>query len=49
MTEMAARDIPLGLSEKPDDLAKVVAFLCSEDGDYKTSQFINVTGGHEVH
>lgn len=49
MAEMAARDIFLGRSEKPEDVAKVVAFLCSEDGDYKTGQAINVTGGQEVH
>lgn len=49
MAEMAARDIPLGRSEKPEDVAKVVAFLCSEDGDYMTGQAINVTGGQEVH
>ena len=49
MAEMAAKDIPLGRSEKPEDVANVVTFLCSEDANYMTGQSINVTGGQEVH
>jgi meso-butanediol dehydrogenase/(S,S)-butanediol dehydrogenase/diacetyl reductase len=37
--------IPLGRLETPEDVAKVVAFLCSDDADYITGQAINVDGG----
>jgi NAD(P)-dependent dehydrogenase (short-subunit alcohol dehydrogenase family) len=37
--------IPLGRFGKPEDIARVVLFLCSEDADYMTGQAINVTGG----
>jgi acetoin reductase-like protein len=37
--------IPLGRFGKPEDVARVVLFLCSEDADYMTGQAINVTGG----
>lgn len=47
--EMAATAIPVRRSEKAEDVAKVVAFLCSDDADYMTGQAINVTGGLEVH
>jgi len=30
---------------KPEDIAKVVAFLCSNDADYITGQVIAVDGG----
>lgn len=39
-------DIPLrGKAGKPEDVAKVVLFLASEDSDYLTGQTINVDGG----
>ena len=37
--------IPLGQFGTPDDVAKVVAFLSSDDGAYVTGQRINVDGG----
>jgi NAD(P)-dependent dehydrogenase (short-subunit alcohol dehydrogenase family) len=37
--------IPLGQFGTPDDVAKVVAFLASDDGAYVTGQRINVDGG----
>jgi len=37
--------IPLGRLEEPEDVANLVAFLASEDGDYITGQAINITGG----
>jgi meso-butanediol dehydrogenase/(S,S)-butanediol dehydrogenase/diacetyl reductase len=37
--------VPLGRLCEPDDVAKVVAFLCSSEADYMTGQAINVTGG----
>src|SRR5262245_46977663 len=39
------RPIPLGRSEKPEDVAAVVAFLASSDSDYMTGQALNVDGG----
>jgi NAD(P)-dependent dehydrogenase (short-subunit alcohol dehydrogenase family) len=39
------RGIPLGRPEKPEDIAKVVAFLAGPDSDYMTGQAINVDGG----
>jgi len=40
---------PLGRLEKPEDVAKVVLFLCSDGAAFMTGQAINVTGGWEVH
>jgi NAD(P)-dependent dehydrogenase (short-subunit alcohol dehydrogenase family) len=40
--------VPLGRLEEPEDVAKVVLFLASEDADYMTGQGINVTGGMEM-
>ncbi|MEO4001811.1 SDR family NAD(P)-dependent oxidoreductase [Mesorhizobium sp. CAU 1732] len=37
--------IPLGRLGKPEDVARVVAFLVSEEAGYMTGQSINVTGG----
>lgn len=42
--EAAAR-IPLGRLGQPDDIAGVIAFLCSEDAAYLTGQVIYVNGG----
>jgi NAD(P)-dependent dehydrogenase (short-subunit alcohol dehydrogenase family) len=37
--------IPLGRLGEPDDVAKMVAFLLSNEASYMTGQSINVTGG----
>ncbi len=37
--------IPLGRVGMPDDVARVVTFLVSDQADYMTGQAINVTGG----
>jgi NAD(P)-dependent dehydrogenase (short-subunit alcohol dehydrogenase family) len=46
--EEYVRSIPLGRLEEPEDVAKIVLFLASEDADYMTGQGINVTGGMEM-
>jgi meso-butanediol dehydrogenase / (S,S)-butanediol dehydrogenase / diacetyl reductase len=38
-------DIPIGRVGLPDDIARVVAFLASDQADYMTGQALNVTGG----
>jgi len=37
--------IPLGRLGKPDDVARIAAFLASDEAAYMTGQSINVTGG----
>ncbi len=39
------QQVPLGRLCEPEDVAKIVAFLCSSEADYMTGQAINVTGG----
>lgn len=49
----AAKDrigsIPLKRAGTPEDVAKVVAFLASDESDYMTGQAINITGGMWQH
>ena len=40
---------PLGRLCRPEDVARVVSFLSSEDSDFMTGQGLNVTGGACVH
>ncbi|MFI5237869.1 MAG: 3-oxoacyl-[acyl-carrier-protein] reductase [Ignavibacteriales bacterium] len=40
-----AEMIPLGRLGKPEDVAKVVGFLCSPEADYITGQVIAIDGG----
>jgi D-sorbitol dehydrogenase (acceptor) len=42
------QQVPLKRAAAPEDLAGVVAFLCSPDADYITGQAINVDGGYEM-
>jgi NAD(P)-dependent dehydrogenase (short-subunit alcohol dehydrogenase family) len=42
------QQVPLKRAATPEDLAGVVAFLCSTDADYITGQAINVDGGYEM-
>ncbi|NWF51205.1 MAG: 3-oxoacyl-[acyl-carrier-protein] reductase [Ignavibacteriaceae bacterium] len=43
--EALLRNVPMARMGKPEDIARVVAFLCSEDADYITGQVIAVDGG----
>lgn len=43
--ETRGNDIPLGRLGRPEDIAKAVSFLCSEDADYVTGQSLHVNGG----
>ena len=45
---MAAR-IPMKRPGLPEDTAKAVAFLCSEEAEYLTAESMNVSGGEEPH
>lgn len=41
--------IPLKRPGKPEDTAKAVAFLCSDEAEYITAESMNVSGGEEPH
>jgi 3-oxoacyl-[acyl-carrier protein] reductase len=43
--ENIAAHIPLSRLGTPEDVAKLVLFLCTDDSDYITGQVINVDGG----
>jgi len=43
--EAIKRLIPMGRIGRPEEVAKVVRFLCSEDASYITGQVISVNGG----
>ena len=48
LAAMAAR-IPLKRPGLPEDTAKAVAFLCSDEAAYITAESMNVSGGEEPH
>jgi acetoacetyl-CoA reductase len=45
MVTKMARRVPVGRAGKPEEIAAVVAFLCSDDAAYITGQTIHVNGG----
>lgn len=48
MKEMIPKGIPLRRIGRPEDVANVVAFLCSNEADYLTGQTISVNGGFSM-
>jgi 3-oxoacyl-[acyl-carrier protein] reductase len=42
---MIKQIIPMGRTGLPEEVAKVVRFLCSDDASYITGQVIAVNGG----
>jgi 3-oxoacyl-[acyl-carrier protein] reductase len=45
LQRMAAEKVPLQRVAEPEDIAGVIAFLCSEDASYVSGQVIYVRGG----
>jgi len=43
--EELVKEIPLGRFGKPDEVAHLASFLCSEEASYITGQIIHVNGG----
>jgi 3-oxoacyl-[acyl-carrier protein] reductase len=43
--DMIKQIIPMGRMGLPEEIAKVVRFLCSEEASYITGQVISVNGG----
>jgi 3-oxoacyl-[acyl-carrier protein] reductase len=43
--EMLKQIIPMGRVGLPEEVARVVRFLCSDDASYITGQVISVNGG----
>ena len=43
--ETVSTQIPMGKMGRPEDVAKLAAFLASDDAGYITGQVINVDGG----
>jgi len=48
-TKQRESAVPLGRAGLPDDVARTVAFLASDQADYMTGQALNVTGGIWLH
>ena len=48
-TETRRKSVPLGRMEKPEDVANVIAFLCTPRAGYMTGQALSVDGGLVMH
>lgn len=48
MRESMTQSVPLGRLASPEDIAKMAAFLASDDADYVTGQIFTVDGGRTV-
>jgi sorbitol-6-phosphate 2-dehydrogenase len=47
--EYLKQQVPLGRLATPEEVARVVAFLVSDEASYTTGQALNVTGGAIMH
>jgi NAD(P)-dependent dehydrogenase (short-subunit alcohol dehydrogenase family) len=47
--EQRARDVPIGRFGTPEEVAGVVAFLCSQDADYVIGHALVMDGGYLIH
>ena len=43
--EQLLSNVPIRRMGKPEDVARVISFLCSSDADYITGQVIAIDGG----
>ena len=48
-TRQREKAVPLGRMERPEDVANVIAFLCTERAGYMTGQALSVDGGLVMH
>ena len=48
-TAQRRAQVPLGRMERPEDVANVIAFLCSPRSEYMTGQALSVDGGLVMH
>ncbi len=48
-TRQREKSVPLGRMEKPQDVANVIAFLCTDRAGYMTGQALSVDGGLVMH
>jgi len=48
-TRAREKSVPLGRMEKPQDVANVIAFLCTDRAGYMTGQALSVDGGLIMH
>jgi NAD(P)-dependent dehydrogenase (short-subunit alcohol dehydrogenase family) len=48
-TRAREKSVPLGRMEKPQDVANVIAFLCTDRAGYMTGQALSVDGGLVMH
>jgi NAD(P)-dependent dehydrogenase (short-subunit alcohol dehydrogenase family) len=48
-TRQREKSVPLGRMEKPQDVANVIAFLCTDKAGYMTGQALSVDGGLVMH
>ena len=46
LAEMADRTIPMGRLAQPEEIARVVVFLASDDASYMTGAMVNVDGAY---
>jgi 2-hydroxycyclohexanecarboxyl-CoA dehydrogenase len=44
-----ARDIPVGRTATPDEIAAVITFLSSDDASYLTGTTVDINGGSHIH